>query len=574
MALRKPFVISSEGYHEEIPVADALDVGAITINASGAGIDAGAKQITNIGDGTADSHALNKGQIDALVATGNIFKEPVFAEFQLIDGASGGIAALGALFFANTPTVGDQVRLSDGTNTRDYTFVANQGAESAENDVSIETSAITAMQRLVTRMNADSTNTWWTGEFHTPGEFNTAGEVHIKEDKTPADTLSTSRIFANTWTTAADFQVITFSDGATADQYNAGTQIQAPGSDPAGGRFGLSRAEATLVDGEVHLALDLNAQFSWEDSSQVWNQISGSGAIPDATSGAGGDVKGLATFDEDKGLQVVSGGIAEVRLEAAKGVQFESGGGLGVKIDDTPDTLDVDADGLKVVGLPSQFKIAGSAVSSNVTQSNVDTLVAGGSSDADALHTHDGKSDTGHTHTHASTTGQTANDHHNQSHVLDGGDHTVSGLTSGHILTATSATTFAFAAPGAASEVPKIEDTVTTATDATTNGDPVYINGNNTFGKARADTDAKARVTGIIRTGAGAAPASVEVVSAGPCTSVLGGGGTANTPYYLGATGGITSAIPGAGNRIICVGYALNANDLFVRITDYGKKAP
>jgi hypothetical protein len=45
---------------------------------------------------------------------------------------------------------------------------------------------------------------------------------------------------------------------------------------------------------------------------------------------------------------------------------------------------------------------------------------------------------------HDSLTDVSADDHHNQSHVLDGGDHTVSGLTAGHALRATGATTFAF----------------------------------------------------------------------------------------------------------------------------------
>ena len=39
-------------------------------------------------------------------------------------------------------------------------------------------------------------------------------------------------------------------------------------------------------------------------------------------------------------------------------------------------------------------------------------------------------------------------DHHNQAHVLNAGDHTVSGLTIGHFLKATGATTFGFAAHG------------------------------------------------------------------------------------------------------------------------------
>jgi hypothetical protein len=48
--------------------------------------------------------------------------------------------------------------------------------------------------------------------------------------------------------------------------------------------------------------------------------------------------------------------------------------------------------------------------------------------------------------THASLAGVTANQHHAQAHVLNGADHTVSGLTTGHVLQATGATTFGFAA--------------------------------------------------------------------------------------------------------------------------------
>lgn len=47
---------------------------------------------------------------------------------------------------------------------------------------------------------------------------------------------------------------------------------------------------------------------------------------------------------------------------------------------------------------------------------------------------------------HSDLGGVGANDHHNQSHVLDGGDHTVSGLTTGHVLQALSPATFGFGA--------------------------------------------------------------------------------------------------------------------------------
>jgi hypothetical protein len=50
--------------------------------------------------------------------------------------------------------------------------------------------------------------------------------------------------------------------------------------------------------------------------------------------------------------------------------------------------------------------------------------------------------------THNDLGGVSANQHHNQAHVLNSSDHTVSGLTPGHVLQATGATTFGFAAIG------------------------------------------------------------------------------------------------------------------------------
>lgn len=60
-------------------------------------------------------------------------------------------------------------------------------------------------------------------------------------------------------------------------------------------------------------------------------------------------------------------------------------------------------------------------------------------------HGHTGADGSG-TVAHSATTGQTANDHHSQAHVVTGADHTASGLTAGHVLRATGATTFAFGA--------------------------------------------------------------------------------------------------------------------------------
>ena len=51
-------------------------------------------------------------------------------------------------------------------------------------------------------------------------------------------------------------------------------------------------------------------------------------------------------------------------------------------------------------------------------------------------------------------------------------------------------------------------------------------------------------------------------------------GATAGAPQYLQDTGGIGAfAAITAGKRVIRVGYAKNATDLFVQIMDLGKKA-
>ena len=52
-----------------------------------------------------------------------------------------------------------------------------------------------------------------------------------------------------------------------------------------------------------------------------------------------------------------------------------------------------------------------------------------------------------HAHAHIDLTGVSADQHHAQAHVLVGSDHTAGGLTAGHVLTALSTTTFGFAAP-------------------------------------------------------------------------------------------------------------------------------
>jgi len=122
-----------------------------------------------------------------------------------------------------------------------------------------------------------------------------------------------------------------------------------------------------------------------------------------------------------------------------------------------------------------------------------------------------------------------------------------------------------------ADESTRIENDFT-ATEIVAKGDPVYWNTTaDEFGKATAGTDAKAYVFGVAKAAIGAAAAGA-IVSYGPAAGVLTGA-TPGAKYYLQAAGGIGTSVPGAGNRVILVGWAMNATDLWVQPIDYGKKA-
>lgn len=92
--------------------------------------------------------------------------------------------------------------------------------------------------------------------------------------------------------------------------------------------------------------------------------------------------------------------------------------------------------------------------------------------------------------------------------------------------------------------------------------------------KGRADTDAKAYVLGLAEVAQAVIGSNTRMVTRGPAVGVLTGA-TIGARYYLAATGGLTAANtpPGAGNRVILIGLAKSATDMWVNIIDYGKKA-
>lgn len=107
-----------------------------------------------------------------------------------------------------------------------------------------------------------------------------------------------------------------------------------------------------------------------------------------------------------------------------------------------------------------------------------------------------------------------------------------------------------------------------TAGDAvtfSTTGDQVY--------QARGNNDARSFAIGIAMNTVAGSGLDVTVVTHGPALGVLGGSATPGAHYYVGATGGLTTTLPTGGNRRRLVGYAINANDLFVNVEDRGRSA-
>lgn len=557
---------------------DALSYGQASASLAGLSIDTNplnmnSQQITNVGDGTVSHHAVNLGQLQQAVITGGTIKELLVHEDQ-VDNTEGVLAA-SILYMSANPVSGDTIILTDGTTTR--TYGAGSGGDV---QYTIGATPADSMQNLVDAINADG-SAIWTASLTTDLDAINATVVAITED----DNDGTASEIYGVWGTQANCQIVDYTDEA---QYNKKTSSNLPSSDPAATNFGIRRTQADLAAGELHYVENNDTIYGWDDDADQWNIMSGTASIPDATSASGGGIKGKVTFDRDFGLSVTTG-IAKISVAANKGLSFDGSGdlqgvadttagmevgangfgidiaasnpgvgfdgsgdleakadttagieitatgiaidigvtnpgvgfdgsgdleakvvatggiekaatGLQVKIDDTPDTLDVGANGLKVVGVPSLFKVAGTAVGVTVTAPNFDTLTDG--SNADSLHTHSG-----------------------------------------------------------ADEAKTVENAFT-ATENVTLGDPVYIDDQgNAVSKSLASSDTKFDTIGVAKTTV-TATNPVDVVSLGPC-DVLSGA-TAGNRYYLAAAGGLSTSIPAAGNWVVRVGWAMDANTLFV----------
>lgn len=222
-----------------------------------------------------------------------------------------------------------------------------------------------------------------------------------------------------------------------------------------------------------------------------------------------GDRKSGLEFDADS----VSGQL-RVAVAAAGGLQRnQSAGGVEVKLHAPAgvNTLSATADGLRVIGVPEQFYVGTSAVSANVTATNLNTLTGG--SDASLLHYHAG-----------------------------------------------------------ASEAARLEYDFT-ADGGIAKADPVYITAAGKAKKALANSDSTTWAVGIARTAITDTEAG-PIVLDGIALSVFDSDQTIGARWFLGATGGLTATAPtGSGKHVMQMGFTCAVRDFLVAKQYFGKKA-
>jgi len=457
------------GYHaEQDTTSDTWNLYGVTIGAGNLAM--ASNRITGVPDTpTAGTDAVNQNYVDS-IATGLKWRTPVDVHNLIGNNA---VATINGL----SPAAGDAYVMTDSG-----TLTAGSLAVVTGDLVEYDGSA-------------------WVKIVSAAGGFPPDGTRAI---------LSTATALISPYTDATDDGKIVEFDGTSLT--GADTSESTDGS-------------AALVAGEGAYWENNGFVYDGTVPSGVWVRFTGTALI----SAGAGLTKSGNTIDvgAGDGIAVAADSVA-VDLSATPGLEFSSGdlqvkvsgdkgivlsaNGVEIEIDDTPDTLDVDADGLKVVGLPSTFKINDVAVGAGVTAANLDTLTDG--SNADSLHVH---------------------------------------------------------ASAEATEAPKVEATLTNSVIIAAGDAVCWSTTNDKIAKADNSAEATARLIGVARTG-GAADATSEVVKLGKCTGCLSGA-TVQTPYFVGASGALVvfGSIPTPG-RVVRAGFAQNATDLDVQPMDLGYK--
>jgi len=507
MAARKPLFMGTEGFSEEMALSDEMTLGGLTM---GGAIAMGTNKITGAGAASASGDVLVYGQSSA-----ELNGLTITAAADITVSGGGELTGLPA-----TPS-------ATAAASKEYVDAVAQGLDLKGSVVAIEVSSNIDVGTGTLGLTIDGIAIDTDGmrvllTAQTSGIENGIWVAHTGAWTRPTDFAAGSHAagaftFVEEGTTYADTGWVCTTDGPTdvvGTDALAFTQFAGAGTYTGGDGIAISVGREITVD----LATDPGLEFA---TAKLRALVNPAGAIERVTAGLGVKLEAsnpsLAIVTNELGVKLSDGvakdanGLAVALDASGSALEFTGAAGdgtLGVKLEASNPSLQVDG--------------------SNQLGAKLDGT-KGAATGAGGIYV-----------------------------KIDGSTITFDG--SGQLQ-----------ASAVAEEAQRVENTLTTATDAVAVADPVYANGDETVGKADT-TDVKARVLGIIRSGAGAAPQSVQVVTCGRCNGILTGA-TFNTPYYLQDGGGISTALPAAGKRVIMVGYAIGDTDMMVRITDYGKKA-
>lgn len=609
MALQRFLYADANGYAQQAPAASSLELDGLTMSgaiamgtnpitgleaadASGEALSYGqagaslsglsitdsalnmnSQQITNVADGTLSHHAVNKGQLDTAVITGGSFKEFLLHENQVDD--TEGILAAVALTMTSNPVSGDTITLTDGTTTR--TYGAGSGGDV---QYTIGATVADSMTNLAAAIQGDGSAAWGAYFSTDLDAIDTDGVVVIIED----DNDGTASEIYGTWATPANCQIVDF--GGDTD-YTQKSTTAMPGSDPASTNFGMRRTQASLTPGELHYVENNDVVYSWDDDANVWNATSGSTSIPDATSASGGGTKGKVTFDRDFGL-LVTAGIAKISVASNKGLGFDGSGDLQ-GIADTTAGMEITASGFAIDIAASTpgvgFDGSGDLEAKVDTTAGMEKTASGIAIDIASTNPGVGFDGSGDLEAKVVATGgiekaatglqikiASSDELSTDANGLNvegvptlfniGSTAVSANVTAANLTELTGGGATTLHSHSGSDEASRIaNDFVAAVTLAA--GDPVYHDStNNQVDKALANNDAKYEVIGVA-SAAITATETGEVTSLGP-VDVLSGA-TAGTRYYLAATGGLATSAPAGGNWVVVIGFAVDADTLFVQ---------
>ena len=375
--------IDANGVTTSAATTATATLGGLTL---GGNIAMGGYILTGLGAGVNSTDSCTKGYVDSLVLTGGHIREMLLDEHQI--SAAQGILSAIAFTCLNIPVNGNTVILTDGSTTRIYYF----GTGSGDVSVAIGANKEASMQNLATAILGDASGLW--KAYYSTALGSIAASVVVIEPKLSSG--AASKVYG-VWATPTDPKVV---DYTAAVEYSSSTLSALPTSAPTASNFGFLRVAASVSEGEIHGVRTSDTWYAWNKDAGIWYTMNGPTSLVDATSGSGGAVKGKITFDSDKGLEIASG-VGAVKLTTSNPGLSMDASGLTVKVDGnhglilgatgvevelvSSDRLLVGASGIDVAGVPSLFKIGGSAVGANVTATNLDTLTGSGDT---TLHSH------------------------------------------------------------------------------------------------------------------------------------------------------------------------------------------